>query len=39
MKMLNNIDSIVDGTVKEIIIAASDSVSKGDILMVIETLI
>jgi pyruvate carboxylase subunit B len=36
MKMMNNIDSTVDGIVKEIKFDTSDSVSKGDVLMVIE---
>jgi biotin carboxyl carrier protein len=36
MKMMNNIDSTVDGEVKEVKFDASDSVSKGDVLMVIE---
>lgn len=37
MKMMNNLDSTVDGVVKEIKFEASDSVSKGDVLMHIET--
>lgn len=36
MKMMNNLDSTVDGVVKEIKFEASDSVSKGDVLMHIE---
>ena len=36
MKMMNNIDSTVDGEVKEVKFEASDSVSKDDVLMVIE---
>ncbi|MCA1761099.1 MAG: biotin/lipoyl-binding protein [Bacteroidales bacterium] len=33
---MNNIDSTVDGVVKEVKFEASDSVSKGDVIMVIE---
>ena len=36
MKMMKNIDPTVNGMVKEIKFEASDSVSKGDVLMVIE---
>jgi biotin carboxyl carrier protein len=36
MKMMNNLDSTVDGVVTEIKFDSGDSVSKGDVLMVIE---
>jgi pyruvate/oxaloacetate carboxyltransferase len=36
MKMMNKLDSTIDGVVKEIKFESSDSVSKGDILMIIE---
>lgn len=36
MKMMNNLEANVSGTVKEINFSSGDSVSKGDVLMVID---
>ena len=36
MKMMNNLESTIDGVVTEIKFKAGDSVSKGDVLLVIE---